>query len=293
MGNFIMGLSVNIVTWNHFVNGLLFNLIKNLYVPFGIPFDPKRYYKDELAPLPPRDQRHLWLRYQVEGYTEEIVHDFEQRLETIFDRKVNRVPILDFEGLTPDIRQDLAERMRMVYTGDDGQELGGARRSITWRQFILALCLHTTEEIAEDGFGAYWLGSERVIPNKGDLSDYWVEISSGRDFLRGAPSYTYIRDSHGPRAANVPYLLAQYLFRHAEGRKSGAMLSGGHFIGRLDHHFGLVVAAGAPEATKDDPPVDEGAQADLAPVQAPQPPPPPPAVGRTMPQRLETLKEEI
>ncbi|GJT91731.1 hypothetical protein Tco_1080576 [Tanacetum coccineum] len=46
MGSFIMGLNVNIMAWNHFVNGMLFNLIKNLYVPFGIPFDPKRYYKD-------------------------------------------------------------------------------------------------------------------------------------------------------------------------------------------------------------------------------------------------------
>nr|GFC50908.1 hypothetical protein [Tanacetum cinerariifolium] len=73
--------------------------------------------------------------------------------------------------------------------------LEGSRRSMTWRQFILALGLHTAKEMAEDGFGAYWLGSERVILDKGDLSDYWVEISSGRDFLRGAPSYTYIRDS--------------------------------------------------------------------------------------------------
>ncbi|GKF56013.1 hypothetical protein Tco_0166353 [Tanacetum coccineum] len=40
--------------------------------------------------------------------------------------------------------------------------------------------------------------------------------------------------------ANVPYLLAQYLFRHAKGRKSRARLSGGHFIGHLDEHFGLV-----------------------------------------------------
>ncbi|GJX35061.1 hypothetical protein Tco_0246618 [Tanacetum coccineum] len=76
----------------------------------------------DMAPLPPRDQRHLWLRYQVEGNTEEIVHDFEQRLETVFGRQVNRVHILDFKGLTLDMRQDLAERMRMVYTGDDGQE---------------------------------------------------------------------------------------------------------------------------------------------------------------------------
>ncbi|GKE07715.1 hypothetical protein Tco_1411266 [Tanacetum coccineum] len=38
-----------------------------------------------------------------------------------------------------------------------------------------------------------------------------------------------------------------------------------------------------PEATEDAPAVDEGTQADLVPVQAPQPPPPPPAAGRTMP----------
>ncbi|GKC16547.1 hypothetical protein Tco_1013329 [Tanacetum coccineum] len=217
------------------------------------------------------------------------------------------------------MRQDLAERIRLVFTRDDGQEvfvsyawrrlfgiraplvqeflleffsncrlgdemgldvagtlcfqMGGARRSMTWRQFIPALGLHTTEDMAEDGFGAYWLGSERLIPDKGDLSDYWVEISSGRDFLRGAPSYTYIRDpvrrlchrlisynisgrgqapekvtvtdlfdlrSMDRGAANVLYLLARYLFRHAEGRKSGARLFEGHFIGRLAHHFGLV-----------------------------------------------------
>ncbi|GKC64703.1 hypothetical protein Tco_1097301 [Tanacetum coccineum] len=272
-----------------------------------------------MEPLPPHDQRHLWLRYQVEGYTEEIVHDFKQRLKTIFGRQVSQVHILDFEGLTTNMRQNLAERMRMVYTRDDGQEvfvshawrrlfeirsplvqefileffstcrigdemgldvamtlcfqMGCARRSMTWRQFILALGLYTAEEMAEDGFGAYWLGSERLIPYKGDLSDYWDEISIGKDFLRGAPSYTYIRDpvrrlchrlisysiskrgqepekltatdlfylcSMDRGAANVPYLLAQYLFRHTKGRKSGARLSGGHFIGRLAHHFGLV-----------------------------------------------------
>ncbi|GJW52285.1 hypothetical protein Tco_0093636 [Tanacetum coccineum] len=268
------------------------------------------------------------------------------------------------------MRQDLAERLRMVYTGDDGQEvfvshawsrlfeiqaplareflleffstcrigdemgldvagtpcfqLGGARRSMTWTQFILALGLHTVEEM--------------------------VEISSGRDFLRGAPLYTYIRDPvqrlchrlitysisgrwQAPEkvnvtdlfylrnmdrgAANVSYLLAQYLFRHAEGRKSSARLSGGHFIGHLAHHFGLVsddglrglsvvtheipligmrelvAAASTPEAAEDAPIADEGAPADPAPVHAPPPPPPSPAAAKTMPQRLGRLEEEI
>ncbi|GKC55215.1 hypothetical protein Tco_1077960 [Tanacetum coccineum] len=83
---------------------------------------------------------------------------------------------------------------------------------------------------------------------------------------------------------NVSYLLAQYLFRHAEGRKSGARMLGGHFIGRLATHFGLVSdqglqglsvvatprpgrqqAAGAPGAAEDAPVADEGAQAIPAP----------------------------
>ncbi|GJU54684.1 hypothetical protein Tco_1228398 [Tanacetum coccineum] len=165
-------------------------------------------------------------------------------------------------------------------------------------------------QLGEDEFGAYWLGSERLIPDKGDLSDYWVEISSDMDFLRGAPSYTYIKDlvrrlCH--RAANVPYLSAQYLFRHVEGRKSSARLLRGHFIKRLAHHFSLVSnnglrglsvvarelplidmgelddAASAPEAAEDALAINKGAQAVPAPVQAPQPPPPPPVTGRTMP----------
>ncbi|GKG21070.1 hypothetical protein Tco_0383665, partial [Tanacetum coccineum] len=110
----------------------------------------------------------------------------------------------------------------------------------------------------------------------------------------------YLRTmDHG--TANVPYLLAQYLFHHAEGRKGGARLSGGHFIGRLAMHFGLLgslniytrygdtwawvapgperqqaAAAGALGAAEDAPAADEGAQAVPAPVQAPQPPPPAP-----------------
>ncbi|GKF02537.1 hypothetical protein Tco_0029460, partial [Tanacetum coccineum] len=114
---------------------------------------------------------------------------------------------------------------------------------------------------------------DRLIPDKGDLRDYWIEISSDRDFFGPVPSYVLIRDpmrrlchrmiaysisgrgqapkkvidvdlfylrniDHG--TTNVSHLLAQYLFWHSEGRKSGSWLSGGYFIGRLAMHFGLV-----------------------------------------------------
>ncbi|GJY19077.1 hypothetical protein Tco_0390568 [Tanacetum coccineum] len=46
MKSFVIKLNVNIMAWNYLVNGMLFNLIKNLYVPFSILFDPKWYYKD-------------------------------------------------------------------------------------------------------------------------------------------------------------------------------------------------------------------------------------------------------
>nr|GFA37616.1 hypothetical protein [Tanacetum cinerariifolium] len=44
--SFIMELNVNMASWNDLSNKILLNLIKNLYVPFGIPFNPKRFYKD-------------------------------------------------------------------------------------------------------------------------------------------------------------------------------------------------------------------------------------------------------
>ncbi|GJV68725.1 hypothetical protein Tco_1484234 [Tanacetum coccineum] len=46
---FIKELNVNIMTWNNINKGISFIfLIKNLYVSFGIPFDPKLFYKDEI-----------------------------------------------------------------------------------------------------------------------------------------------------------------------------------------------------------------------------------------------------
>ncbi|GJZ85453.1 hypothetical protein Tco_0650792 [Tanacetum coccineum] len=77
---------------------------------------------------------------------------------------------------------------------------GGVRRRMTRRQFILALGLHTEQEMAEASMD------------------------------RGT--------------TNIQHLLAQYMFRHAEGRKSGARLSGGHFIRCLAMYFGLINGEG-------------------------------------------------
>ncbi|GJY98349.1 hypothetical protein Tco_0515259, partial [Tanacetum coccineum] len=206
----------------------------------------------DMAHLPPHDQRHLWLHYQVEGYTDEIVHHFEQRLETLFKR-----------------------------------QLGGDRRSMTWRQFIQALGLHTAEEMAEDGFEAYWLGSERVIPDKGDLSDYWVGISSGRDFLRGAPYYTYIRD---PLRRMCHRLISYSIFGKGHAPEKVTATGPFYYIA-MSQRACAFSAASCPSDVEDAPDIDDGAQAIPAPIHAPLPPPP--VAGRTIPQRLGRLEEEI
>ncbi|GJR57562.1 hypothetical protein Tco_1499724 [Tanacetum coccineum] len=349
MESFVINLNVNFMIWKYYANGMLFYLIKNLCAPFGVPFDPKRYYKDGVCALmlrrprteclnfytlvlssidfvdmalPQREQRHRFLRYEGLEYPDTDIDDFEGRLARIHKREVHRVPVFNFRGLPDLMAKGLTARMLMEHRDDQGVsvftnmawrgmfdirgplvhelilefystfrfgqaildldtprtlqfQLGGARRRMSRRQFILALGLHTKEEMQTPGFGVYWARSARQIPDKGDLRDYWMGISSARDFLGTAPSYTTIRDpilrlynrlitcsiagrSQAPEkvtvtdlfylrgmdvgSVNVPYLLARYLRLFTAGRKSGAHISGGQFVVRLAEHFGLLTA---------------------------------------------------
>ncbi|GJR87758.1 hypothetical protein Tco_0211769 [Tanacetum coccineum] len=155
-------------------------------------------------------------------------------------------------------------------------QVGGAKRRLSRRQFILALGLHTREEMESPGFAR-----------------------SGVETL--------------PLDDGTQYCWEEYLRLFATGRKSGAHVSGRQFVTRLTGHFGLLTAKilggltvamgpkrkpdaapGAPTVAEDAPAADEGDQAILAPVQAPQQPSPSlPAAARTMPQRLGRLEEEL
>ncbi|GJX01549.1 hypothetical protein Tco_0185462 [Tanacetum coccineum] len=202
-------INLNIVIWSYY--GMLLFLIINLYVPYGIPFDPKRYYKDgshtNVA------EAKIWHHYPllIKG-----THGLDMR-----SRDIPRRRLFGIHG--PLVREFILEflstcRMSDTKMGLDVADmlcfqLGGAKRRMTWRQFILALGLHTEQEMAEAGGQA---------PEKVTGVDLF--------YLRNMDCGT----------TNVPHVLAQYLFRHAEGRKSRARLSGGHFIGRLAMHFRLV-----------------------------------------------------
>nr|GEW48045.1 hypothetical protein [Tanacetum cinerariifolium] len=158
----------------------------------------------------------------------------------------------------------------------------------------------------------YTAGSDRLIPDKGDLRDYWTEISSERDFLGLAPSYVLIQDPvrrlcHRMIAYSI-FGRDRHLRRHVDGRKNGVRLSGGHFIGRLAMNFGLVsdeglrglqgqkrqqaTAAGAHEVDEAGMVAEEVAEDIPTLAQAP-PPPPPTLQPRTMSQRIERIEEEL
>ncbi|GJR14237.1 hypothetical protein Tco_0796889 [Tanacetum coccineum] len=249
--------------------------------------------------LPPCEQRHRFLRYDGVRYSDADIADFEGRLARIYRREVRMLmEHRDDQGVSLftsrawrrlfDIRGPLVHELILEFcsTFRFGQaildldtsgalqfQLGGAKRRMSWREFILALGLYTAEEMQTVRFGAYWADSARQIPDKGDLRDYWIGISTAGDFLSTTPSYTTIRDpilrlchrliacsvaggSQAPEkvtvtdlfylrgmdidSVNAPYLLARYLRLFAAGRKSGAHISGGQFVARLAEHFGLL-----------------------------------------------------
>ncbi|GJW96809.1 hypothetical protein Tco_0178617 [Tanacetum coccineum] len=159
------------------------------------------------------------------------------------------------------------------------------------------------------GFGVYWAGSARQVPEKEDMRDYWIEISSARDFLGTAPSYTLIRD---PCSRGVQRLIA--LLHCWDGRSPGYLKKVFEVVCRWEEERGAYfcrsvcckvwvapgperqpdAVAGAPAEVDDVPVVNEGGQDDPTPIQAPQQqPPPPPAPSRTMVQRLGRLEEDV
>ncbi|GKC11639.1 hypothetical protein Tco_1008421 [Tanacetum coccineum] len=190
-----------------------------------------KYPVCHMAPLPPKDQRHPWLRYQVEGYTEEIVHNFKQRLETIFGRPVNRVHVLDFAGLTEEIMQTLADRLMMAYTGDEGH---GLFTSHAWR-ILFEIRGPLVREFMLEFFSTCRMSDTELRLDEADTLCFQ---------LGAAPSYGYIRDPVRRLCHKmITYSISgrgQALEKHTKGRKNGARLSRGHFIRRLAAHFGLV-----------------------------------------------------
>nr|GEV70241.1 hypothetical protein [Tanacetum cinerariifolium] len=276
--------------------------------------------------LPPRDQRHQYLRFEGLQYTNTNIMDFMERLGRIYDREghsvfTSRAWRRLFEIRGPLVYELILEFFSTFRFGEAVFDLdiagalqfqldprqGGSeclldRDFVCWRfpwhipvlyfyqDLILRLCHMLI---------AYSIAGRSQVPKKVTVTDLF--------YLRGMDV----------GLVNIPYLLARYLRLFALGRKRELMISGGQFVACLAEHFGLLTeerlpgltvimrdlpvidmaelvdATGAPEATEDAPVVDEGASAVLVLVQAPQSPPPVVRPARTMAQRLARVEEEV
>ncbi|GJS78362.1 hypothetical protein Tco_0728243 [Tanacetum coccineum] len=139
--------------------------------------------------LPPRDQRHQYLRCEGLQYTYDDILDFESRLTRIYRREVHKgVSLYTSRAWRQlfDIRGPLVHELILEFFS-------------TFRFGEAVIDLDTAGALLFQlggtvGFGAYWVDSTRQIPNKGNLRDYWIGISSAGDFLGTVPSYTTIQD---------------------------------------------------------------------------------------------------
>ncbi|GJY33262.1 hypothetical protein Tco_0417731 [Tanacetum coccineum] len=142
-------------------------------------------------------------------------------------------------------------------------QLGGVRRRMTRRQFILALGLHTDEEMGLLGAGSFLCFHLRPCEEIMPQIDRLHILAEGR-ILEGLVS------DQGLRGLSVVTCELPLIDLHELGRLN--------ICERIGYTWAWIApgperqpdaAASAPGAAEDAPAVDEGAQADLAPVQAP------------------------
>ncbi|GJW98691.1 hypothetical protein Tco_0180499 [Tanacetum coccineum] len=206
---------------------------------------------EDMAPLPPCEQRYLFLRMVMEHRDDAGVVVFTSRAwGRLFNTRGPLVWELILEFLS----------------------------TLRFGEFILALGLHFGDEMESPGFARYWSESERMIPRKGDLHDYWRGISTDEDLLGPPPSYTLIRD-----------LMLRLFYRMMVHSIAGRSQAPEKIYEQLDDTWVWVaigpkrqpdVAADAPGVAQEAHVVDKDGQANLTPVQAPSPLP---AAARTMP----------
>nr|GEW87453.1 retrovirus-related Pol polyprotein from transposon 17.6 [Tanacetum cinerariifolium] len=269
--------------------------------------------------LPPRDQRHQYLRFEGLRYTNADITDLEKRLGRIYGREIRRVQVFDFKGLTKLMVEGLSDPQQRGSECLLGRDLICGR--FIWhnpsytliRDLMLRMCHRMI---------ACSIIRRSQAPKKVTVTDLF--------YLRGMDV----------GSVNIPYLFSRYLRLFALRRKRGAMIYGGQLVTHLAKHFGLltkerlqgllvivrdllmidmfelvrlqiceeiddtwawvasglamqhVATAGALVVVEGALDVDEGDQAVLEPVHAPQAPPTArPAM--TMAQRLARLGEDV
>ncbi|GKC95896.1 hypothetical protein Tco_1161338, partial [Tanacetum coccineum] len=107
-GSFVINIKVKIVIWKHYANGMLFFLIMNLCAPFGVPFDPERYYKDgNCAVILWRPRMTKVIKGEFEKIMDIKVEDVSLTCDTqleVFNNEVNRLSRMGDDLFTYEVK---------------------------------------------------------------------------------------------------------------------------------------------------------------------------------------------
>ncbi|GJY52601.1 hypothetical protein Tco_0443448 [Tanacetum coccineum] len=117
--------------------------------------------------LPPREQRHRFLRYEGLEYIDSDIADFESRMAMEHRDEAGIVVFTSqawrrlFNTKGPLVWELILSTLRfgdvlldLDAPGTIQFQLGRAKRRLSWRQFILALGLHTGEEMESPDFAS-------------------------------------------------------------------------------------------------------------------------------------------
>ncbi|GKA04693.1 hypothetical protein Tco_0683813 [Tanacetum coccineum] len=112
--------------------------------------------------LPPRDQRHQYLRFEGLEYIDADITDFEERLGKIYGGGIHRVLVLDFECLPAEMAEGLTSRMLMEHRDAQGQS--------SVRQLLILMLLIACSIAGRSQ------ALEKICE---ELDDTWAWVSSG------------------------------------------------------------------------------------------------------------------
>ncbi|GJY50371.1 hypothetical protein Tco_0441218 [Tanacetum coccineum] len=222
----------------YFSEGMPLDIIKNLYVPFGIPFDPKLLYKDGACTSIVKTKVTLYgISALIPQYCVLSGTEYEAISKPIYGVLVHP----NTYGTTPKVErhawirlnaqdydasdiQDFESRLARIYDSYAWRALFGIRKPLI-REIILEFFNTLREPLKRlcHRMIAFTIARRGQAPEKVTTTDLF--------FLRSMDEGTVV---------NVPYLLMRFLFRFALGRKQGAQISEGHFIIRVGVHFGVI-----------------------------------------------------
>nr|GEV79781.1 hypothetical protein [Tanacetum cinerariifolium] len=201
--------------------------------------------------LPPRDQRHQYLRFEGLQYTNVDITDFEMRLGKIYRREVHWVLVLYFDSLSAEMGEWLTGRMLMEHRDAQGQSVFTSR---AWRRlfdmrgplvFELIMKFFSTFSFCEAILDIDVVDTLQFQFGEAKHCMSWRLIACSIAGRSHVPKKVIVTDLFYLKgmdvgSVNIPYLLARYLRRFASGRKQGAMISRGQFIAYMAEHFRLL-----------------------------------------------------